>query len=222
MVQKAAVQRRFPSDSFKEKVDRIKDKKRGKSGLYSPLEWWGRWDALPQRFICYLLKKKGKVAAKKLSSGDFIASEIEEQIPTPPVLSSRMAFSSSFAPNSFLPSLQCFGDRMQDLFRLFGRRKISRKVPVHLARGTYCASEAFSLISTLFLRALDIGQPASAVFASSSNLELFIPRTTPFTVNSMIVTFHLSPTLSKVHTAVTSSLVGGVLFAAKVADRAMA
>src|SRR5579875_1288648 len=81
---------------------------------------------------------------------------------------------------------------------------------------------ALSLITTLFLRAFEIGHPDSAVFASSRNLLSSTPGTFPLTESSIETTFHPCPPRSKVETAFTSSFSGGVLFLPRVAESAIA
>ena len=75
--------------------------------------------------------------------------------------------------------------------------------------------------ATLPLRADETGQPSLAPSASSANLAWSSPGTTPETVSSLLVIFQPASVLSNVTTALTSSLVPGVLLRASAPERAM-
>src|SRR5439155_1166774 len=75
---------------------------------------------------------------------------------------------------------------------------------------------------TLPLRAREIGQLSFAPVAASRNFAASAPGTSPVTSSALATTVQLSPTLSNVTFALTSSFLGGVPARASPADSAIA
>lgn len=80
---------------------------------------------------------------------------------------------------------------------------------------------AWTVTATFPFSAPEIGHPWPAAWAAVSNSAGVIPGTVPVTEMTMVVTFHPSPTLSKVAAALTSSRAGGFCMRPRPAERAM-